>query len=148
MAGAGGRLSYVLSLAGVGSQARYVDYFHQPGWWNSTAIAEALHPQTLVAYEMNGEDLLVPFGDPRRMKVPRQLGYKSVKHVNRVTVTDSLKNIATVWVPRLWTRVFPGIQASDPVPKKRGSRPPVRRLENPIADERCAPESLQVKSPG
>jgi DMSO/TMAO reductase YedYZ molybdopterin-dependent catalytic subunit len=81
-----------LNLAGVQPQARYVVYYSlQPGWWDSIDIAEALHPQTLIAYEMNGEDLPEPHGAPLRMKVPRQLGYKSVKHISRITVTDSLE---------------------------------------------------------
>jgi DMSO/TMAO reductase YedYZ molybdopterin-dependent catalytic subunit len=40
---------------------------------------------------MNGADLPVPFGGPLRMRVPRQLGYKSVKYITRITVTDDLK---------------------------------------------------------
>jgi DMSO/TMAO reductase YedYZ molybdopterin-dependent catalytic subunit len=39
---------------------------------------------------MNGQDLPVPFGGPLRLRVPRQLGYKSVKFVDRLVVTDSL----------------------------------------------------------
>lgn len=90
----GVRLSHLLQLAGVKPQARYVVYYsHQPHWWDSIDMAEALHPQTLIAYEMNGEDLPEPHGAPLRMKVPRQLGYKNVKHLVRLTVTDSLKNV-------------------------------------------------------
>ena len=44
-----------------------------------------------VAYGMNGGELPVEFGGPLRLRVPRQLGYKSVKYITRVTVTDSLK---------------------------------------------------------
>jgi DMSO/TMAO reductase YedYZ molybdopterin-dependent catalytic subunit len=40
---------------------------------------------------MNGNDLPVAFGGPLRMRVPRQLGYKSVKYINRLTLTDNLK---------------------------------------------------------
>jgi DMSO/TMAO reductase YedYZ molybdopterin-dependent catalytic subunit len=40
---------------------------------------------------MNGSDLPVAFGGPVRMRVPRQLGYKSVKYITHVTVTDNLK---------------------------------------------------------
>ena len=40
---------------------------------------------------MNDGDLPVPFGGPLRLRVPRQLGYKSIKYVNRLVVTDSLK---------------------------------------------------------
>ena len=54
-------------------------------------MADALHPQTLIAYAMNDGDLPVSFGGPLRLRVPRQLGYKSVKFVNRVVVTDSVK---------------------------------------------------------
>lgn len=54
-------------------------------------MADALRPQTLVTSAMNDGDLPVSFGGPLRLRVPRQLGYKSVKHINRLTVTDSLK---------------------------------------------------------
>jgi DMSO/TMAO reductase YedYZ molybdopterin-dependent catalytic subunit len=49
----------------------------------------------LLAYAMNGEDLPTPHGAPLRLRVARQLGYKSVKYLSRITVTDSLKNIKT-----------------------------------------------------
>jgi DMSO/TMAO reductase YedYZ molybdopterin-dependent catalytic subunit len=82
----------VLRVAGVMPQARYVVYFSiQAPWWDSVDMADALHPQTLVAYAMNDGDLPVPFGGPLRLRVPRQLGYKSVKYINRLVVTDSLK---------------------------------------------------------
>jgi DMSO/TMAO reductase YedYZ molybdopterin-dependent catalytic subunit len=41
---------------------------------------------------MNGADLPVPLGGPLRLRVPRQLGYKSVKYITRLTLTDSLKS--------------------------------------------------------
>ena len=59
--------------------------------WDSIDLDEARHPQTLLAWGMNGADLPIPFGGPLRMRVPRQLGYKSVKYINRLIVTDSLK---------------------------------------------------------
>jgi DMSO/TMAO reductase YedYZ molybdopterin-dependent catalytic subunit len=40
---------------------------------------------------MNDGDLPVSFGGPLRMRVPRQLGYKSVKYITRLTVSDTLK---------------------------------------------------------
>jgi DMSO/TMAO reductase YedYZ molybdopterin-dependent catalytic subunit len=81
----------VLRVAGVMPQARYIVYFSiQAPWWDSVDMADALHPQTLVAYAMNDGDLPVPFGGPLRLRVPRQLGYKSVKYINRLVVTDSL----------------------------------------------------------
>ena len=54
-------------------------------------MADALHPQTLVTHGMNGGELPVAFGGPLRMRVPRQLGYKSVKYITRLTLTDNLK---------------------------------------------------------
>jgi DMSO/TMAO reductase YedYZ molybdopterin-dependent catalytic subunit len=83
----------VLNAAGVLPQARYVVYFSSDkGWWDSIDMADALHPQTLLTWGMNDGDLPVSFGGPLRMRVPRQLGYKSVKYITRVTVTDSLKS--------------------------------------------------------
>ncbi|HEY3938184.1 MAG TPA: molybdopterin-dependent oxidoreductase [Bryobacteraceae bacterium] len=87
-------LSHVLDLAGALPQARYVIYrSFQSDWWDSIDMADALHPQTLIAYGMNGGELPVPFGGPLRLRVPRQLGYKSVKYITRLTVTDSLKHV-------------------------------------------------------
>jgi DMSO/TMAO reductase YedYZ molybdopterin-dependent catalytic subunit len=86
-------LSHVLNLVGVHPQAKYVVYFSiQPDWWDSMDMADALHPQTFLAFGMNGGELPVGNGGPLRMRVPRQLGYKSVKFITRMTVTDSLKN--------------------------------------------------------
>jgi len=86
-------LSHVLGLVGVQPHARYIVYFSiQPDWWDSIDMADALHPQTFLAYGMNGADLPVGNGGPLRMRVPRQLGYKSVKFITHLTVTDSLKS--------------------------------------------------------
>ena len=51
-------------------------------------LFDALHPQTLLAYGMNGRDLPIPHGAPVRLRVERQLGYKSLKFVQRIVVTD------------------------------------------------------------
>jgi DMSO/TMAO reductase YedYZ molybdopterin-dependent catalytic subunit len=81
-----------LKACGLLPQARYIVYFSiQPDWWESVDMADALHPQTLLTYAMNNADLPVSFGGPLRLRVPRQLGYKSVKFVTRLTATDSLK---------------------------------------------------------
>jgi DMSO/TMAO reductase YedYZ molybdopterin-dependent catalytic subunit len=85
-------LSHVLDVAGILPQARYVVYFsEQNGWWDSVDMDDALHPQTFLVYGLNGGELPVGNGGPLRLRVPRQLGYKSVKYINRLTVTDSLK---------------------------------------------------------
>jgi DMSO/TMAO reductase YedYZ molybdopterin-dependent catalytic subunit len=83
----------VLNASGLLPQARYVVYFSiEPDWWESIDLADARHPQTLLTYAMNDGDLAVGFGGPLRLRVPRQLGYKSVKFITRLTVTDSLKS--------------------------------------------------------
>jgi DMSO/TMAO reductase YedYZ molybdopterin-dependent catalytic subunit len=86
-------LSYVLSLVGVLPRAAYVVFYPFDSNWDSLDMPEALHPQTLLAYGMNGQELPTGHGAPLRLRVPRQLGYKSVKYLSRITVTDSLKNI-------------------------------------------------------
>jgi DMSO/TMAO reductase YedYZ molybdopterin-dependent catalytic subunit len=86
-------LSHVLHVTGALPQARYVIYRSmQHGWWESIDMADALHPQTLLAHSMNGADLPVPFGGPLRIRIPRQLGYKNVKYIARLTVTDDIKS--------------------------------------------------------
>lgn len=85
-------LSYILDRVGALPQVRYVVYRSiQPDWWESIDMSDALHPQTLLATGMNGADLPVPFGGPMRLRVPRQLGYKSVKYITHITLTDTLK---------------------------------------------------------
>ena len=85
-------LSGVLHEVGVLPQARYVVYYSiEPDWWESVDMADALHPQTFLTMGMNDGDLPVGFGGPLRLRVPRQLGYKSVKFITRITATDSLK---------------------------------------------------------
>jgi DMSO/TMAO reductase YedYZ molybdopterin-dependent catalytic subunit len=85
-------LSEVLNAVGVLPQARYIVYFSiDRDWWESIDMADALHPQTFLTMGMNDGDLPVSFGGPLRMRVPRQLGYKSVKYITRLTATDNLK---------------------------------------------------------
>jgi DMSO/TMAO reductase YedYZ molybdopterin-dependent catalytic subunit len=88
----GAPLSFILEHAEVSPQARYVVYRSiQPDWWDSIDMLDALHPQTILAVGMNGGELPVAFGGPLRLRVPRQLGYKSLKYLTHLTVTDSLK---------------------------------------------------------
>lgn len=85
-------LSRVLEAVEVLPQARYVVYFSiQPEWWESIDMADAMHRQTFLTYGMNGNELPVGNGGPLRLRVARQLGYKNVKFITHMTVTDSLK---------------------------------------------------------
>jgi len=88
----GAPLFHILDAAGVLPQARYVVYGSiERDWWESIDMADALHRQTLITYGMNGAELPIEFGGPLRLRVPRQLGYKSVKYMTSITVTDNLK---------------------------------------------------------
>jgi DMSO/TMAO reductase YedYZ molybdopterin-dependent catalytic subunit len=85
-------LSRVLDVVGVLPQAKYVVYFSmEPDTWDSIDMADALHSQTFLTYGMNGHELPVGHGGPLRMRLPRQLGYKNVKFITQLTVTDDLK---------------------------------------------------------
>jgi len=85
-------LSYVLDRVGALPQVRYIVYrSFQPDWWESIDMADALHPQTVLALRMNGNELPAPFGGPVRLRVPRQLGYKNIKYITHMTLTDDLR---------------------------------------------------------
>ena len=86
-------LSDVLERVGIHPGARYVFFFALDGWWDSIDMDDALHPQTLLAYGMNGPEMPTDHGAPLRLKVARQLGYKNLKYLSRITVTDSAKGI-------------------------------------------------------
>lgn len=79
-------------------QARYVvfhcaDDFDGTSYYESIDLADAHHPQTILAYAMNGAPLSVGHGAPLRLRVERQLGYKQAKFVMRVEVVASLAGI-------------------------------------------------------
>jgi len=85
-------LSGVLREAGVLPQTRYIVYTSfEEGMWDSIDLQDAGDPHTLLTMGMNDGELPVPFGGPLRLRMPRQLGYKSVKYVNRITATDDIK---------------------------------------------------------
>ncbi len=94
----GVRLAKVLDLAGTRPEARYVVFepFPNPNQsrtlvralWETHDMADALHPQTLLAYGMNGEALPADFGAPLRLRLGRQMGWKNTKYLSRIVVTD------------------------------------------------------------
>jgi hypothetical protein len=81
-------LARVLEAAGILSRARFVSFYSFDGWADSLDMLDALHPQTLLAYGMNGRDLPIPHGAPVRLRVETQLGYKSMKYLQRIVVKD------------------------------------------------------------
>ena len=91
---AGVPLSHLLQLAGTKPAARYVVYSAMDEWVDAIDMNDALHPQTIVTHTMNNAPLPIGHGGPLRLRVPRQLGYKSLKFLNKITLTDSLKGVA------------------------------------------------------
>jgi DMSO/TMAO reductase YedYZ molybdopterin-dependent catalytic subunit len=98
----GVRLETLLDEAGLKPEARYI-VFHcfdaldqrETGdrYYESIDLVDARHPQTILAYRMNGETLPVPHGAPLRLRVERQLGYKHAKYIRRIEVVDSFAGI-------------------------------------------------------
>ena len=81
-------LRSVLESAGIRSTARFVQFYAYDGWVDGIDMLDALHPQTILAYGMNGRDLPISHGAPLRARVETQLGYKSTKFLRRIVVTD------------------------------------------------------------
>jgi hypothetical protein len=82
-------LRVVLEAAGIRPTARFVNLHPFDDMVDSIDMVDALHPQTILAHGMNGHDLPVPHGAPVRLRVETQLGYKSVKFLQRIVVTDT-----------------------------------------------------------
>jgi DMSO/TMAO reductase YedYZ molybdopterin-dependent catalytic subunit len=81
-------LSEVLAKAGADARARYVVFYYE-----SIDMEDALHPQTILAYELNGETLPIKNGAPLRLRVERQLGYKMAKYLMRIELVESFAHI-------------------------------------------------------
>jgi DMSO/TMAO reductase YedYZ molybdopterin-dependent catalytic subunit len=62
-------------------------------YYESLDLIDAFHPQTIIAYDMNNAPLTVPHGAPVRLRVERQLGYKSAKYVMRIEIVESFAQI-------------------------------------------------------
>ena len=100
----GARMAAILAAAGLKPTARNVvlhcaDTFDagapegQRKYYESLDLVDAQHPQTILAYEMNGEALAIPHGAPLRLRAEKHLGYKQAKYVMRLEAVDSLDHI-------------------------------------------------------
>lgn len=99
----GARLGPLLDKAGVKPQARYIlfrcfDSLEETldgtgQYYESIDLVDAWHPQTILAYEMNGKPLPVAHGAPLRLRVERQLGYKHAKYISGIEAVASLNDI-------------------------------------------------------
>ena len=92
-------LAHLLQMAELAPQARYI-VFHcldemEEGafYYESIDLFDAFHPQTILAYGMNGKALPVQHGAPLRLRVERQIGYKNAKYVTRIEAVDKIDTI-------------------------------------------------------
>jgi DMSO/TMAO reductase YedYZ molybdopterin-dependent catalytic subunit len=96
-------LSLILDEARLKPQARYVvfhcmdtidrDISGDVKYYGSIDLIDARHPQTILAYGVNGKPLPVENGAPLRVRVERQLGYKMPKYIGRIEIVDSFAAI-------------------------------------------------------
>jgi DMSO/TMAO reductase YedYZ molybdopterin-dependent catalytic subunit len=92
-------LSHVLEQVKLKPEARYIVFhcadtlYGDALYYESIGLEDALHPQTILAYEMNDETLPVAHGAPLRVRIERQLGYKMAKYIMRIEAVDSLAGL-------------------------------------------------------
>jgi DMSO/TMAO reductase YedYZ molybdopterin-dependent catalytic subunit len=81
-------LSVLLQQAGILPSARFIVFHSFDNWTDCIDLMDALHPQTIVAYGMNGKTLPVQHGAPLRLRLETQIGYKSIKYIKKIEVSD------------------------------------------------------------
>ncbi|HEY9621798.1 MAG TPA: molybdopterin-dependent oxidoreductase [Crinalium sp.] len=93
----GVHLSELIALAQPKSDVRYAYFKSADGYYESWDIASSLHPQTLMAYQKNGQPLSAENGAPLRLASPIKLGYKQSKWVTRITLVNQLTPLKGFW---------------------------------------------------
>ena len=93
-------LSEVLRLVRPRPAARYVMFYcadpmdaSGAKYYESIDMEDAWHPQTILAYELNGQRLPIANGAPLRLRVERQLGYKMAKYLMRIELVERFTHI-------------------------------------------------------
>ena len=87
----GARISDFLKLVGANTSARFVEVECVDDYYESIDMPSALHPQSLLCYEMYGQPLDRKHGAPLRLQMPTKLGYKQAKYLDTVRITNVLK---------------------------------------------------------
>ncbi len=93
----GVRLRDIVALAQPKANVGYVYFQSADGYYESWDLASSLHPQTLMAYQKNGEPLPIENGAPLRLASPIKLGYKQSKWVTRITLVNQLLPTKGYW---------------------------------------------------
>jgi DMSO/TMAO reductase YedYZ molybdopterin-dependent catalytic subunit len=89
----GARLSDFLKLIGADTSARFITVKCADDYYESLDMATALHPQTLLCYEMYGRPLTGQHGAPLRLTIPTRIGYKQAKWLTEMSVTNLLQQV-------------------------------------------------------
>ena len=93
----GVRLQELIQLAQPKPGARYVYFKSADGYYESWDLASSVHPQTLMAYQKNGQPLPIENGAPLRLAAPIKLGYKQSKWVTQITLVNELLPTKGYW---------------------------------------------------
>jgi DMSO/TMAO reductase YedYZ molybdopterin-dependent catalytic subunit len=93
----GVKLRDLIALAQPKSSARYVYFKSADGYYESWDLKSSLHPQTLLAYQKNGQPLSIDNGAPLRLASPIKLGYKQSKWVTEVLLLNELMPTKGYW---------------------------------------------------
>jgi DMSO/TMAO reductase YedYZ molybdopterin-dependent catalytic subunit len=89
----GARLSDFLKMIGADLSARFISVECADDYYESLDMATALHPQTLLCYEMYGRPLTREHGAPVRLQIPTKVGYKQAKYLTSLKVTNVLTRV-------------------------------------------------------
>jgi len=89
----GARLSAFLSMVGADTSARFITVTCADDYYESLDMATALHPQTLLCYEMYDRPLSRQHGAPLRLNVPTKVGYKQAKYLTDLKVTNVVEKV-------------------------------------------------------
>ena len=84
----GAKLSDFLTVIGADTSARYITVACADDYYETLDMATALHPQTLLCYEMYDQPLTREHGAPLRLSVPTKVGYKQAKYLTDLKVTN------------------------------------------------------------
>lgn len=87
----GARLSDFLHAIGADPGARYITVQCADDYYESLDMETALHPQTLLCYEMYDRPLSNQHGAPLRLNIPTKIGYKQAKWLTSLKVTHALE---------------------------------------------------------
>jgi len=89
----GARFSDFLNMIGADTSARYITVGCADDYYESLDMATALHPQTLLCYEMYDRPLTREHGAPLRLNVPTKVGYKQAKYLTDLKVSNVLAKV-------------------------------------------------------